>query len=78
MLAYWTLLLALWSLTEAQRLETMFQWTRLDFSWPDANARDQALRQKDYIVENNVITGIKVGTLRNTLLFKSIHTKICK
>lgn len=57
------LLLALVSFTAAQRIgETQwpYDWVGLEYDWPSDEDRVEAIRNETFIVENNVITGIKV------------------
>ncbi|XP_058794953.1 protein yellow-like [Phymastichus coffea] len=41
--------------------EIIFEWNYLNFSWQSANVYEQAVSDKSYIPENNIISGIKVN-----------------
>ncbi|XP_049808262.1 protein yellow-like [Schistocerca nitens] len=46
--------------TETGKLVERFAWRQLDFAYPDAQSRQNALRTGDFIPENNLPVGIEV------------------
>lgn len=45
---------------EGNGAQIMYQWTRLDYDWPNDLDRQNSIRNRSFIVQNNIITGIKV------------------
>ncbi|KAG5889901.1 hypothetical protein JTB14_008047 [Gonioctena quinquepunctata] len=42
----------------AAELEEVFKWNEVSFEWPSEEAKNKALRQGDYIPENNLLLGL--------------------
>ncbi|XP_033762336.1 protein yellow-like [Pecten maximus] len=40
--------------------QVVYEWRSLDYAWPNDTTKQQFITEKRYIVENNIITGIKV------------------
>ena len=40
--------------------ELVYQWVAVDYDWPQEGDREEAIANGTFIVENNIITGIKV------------------
>ncbi|OWF40693.1 protein yellow-like [Mizuhopecten yessoensis] len=40
--------------------DIVYHWKSLDYSWPNSTVKQQYIADKQFIVENNVISGIKV------------------
>ncbi|XP_012254941.2 protein yellow-like [Athalia rosae] len=40
--------------------KVIFEWNATEFNWASPEALDQAIKHKEYIVENNAIAGIKI------------------
>jgi hypothetical protein len=45
---------------EGNGAQIMYKWTKLDFDWPTDLDRQNSIRNRSFIVQNNIITGIKV------------------
>lgn len=44
--------------TEAAKLEDVFQWNELSFNWPDEMTKDAAIKSGKYVPENNLPLGL--------------------
>jgi hypothetical protein len=42
------------------RLKEKFSWKELDFAWPSAEAKDEAVKSGNYIEKNNLPLGLEV------------------
>jgi hypothetical protein len=38
----------------------MYSWTSVEYDWPNATAKQQYIDDNMYVVENNLIAGLKV------------------
>ncbi|XP_069114662.1 protein yellow-like [Argopecten irradians] len=46
--------------TQPRQAEIVYQWRSLDYAWPNDTVKQDFIADKRFIVENNIITGIKV------------------
>lgn len=53
-------LLALVAIGQALKLEQIYKWKEVEFAWPSAEARRQAIDSGSYIVENNLPLGLDI------------------
>lgn len=42
-------------------LEVAFEWKKLDFAYPSEAMREEAIKNKDFIPENNIPVGLEVS-----------------
>lgn len=57
----WLLVLAMTVVVGAHEpFRLAFQWDSVEPIWPNEEVREEALLRKEYVPENNVMTGIKV------------------
>ncbi len=42
------------------KLDEKFSWNKLDFAWPSAEAKAEAVKSGNYIEENNLPLGLEV------------------
>lgn len=45
---------------EGNGAQIVYKWTKLDYDWPNDQDRQNYIRNRSFIVQNNIITGIKV------------------